>query len=81
MEIVKVSRKNFKEIIIHINKFLGKKTNWESWSENFLAHGKCKEYEKLLVSSASVGGVDKIPMQDECEIALEGDMDLDKIIK
>ena len=39
---------------------------------------KCKGYENSLVSSASMVGVDKIPMQDEYENALEGDMNLNK---
>ena len=65
---------------IHIIEFLGKKTDWESWSKKLLLHGKQKGYKKLLVNSRSMSGVDKIPMLDEYENALEGDMDLNKKI-
>ena len=35
-------------------------------------------YKKLLVSSGSKSGVEKIPTQEYYENALEGDMDLEK---
>ena len=65
---------------IHIIEFSGKKTDWDSWSEKFLLHGKWKGYKKLLVSTGTTPGVDKIPTQEEFDSALEGDDDLDKKI-
>ena len=65
---------------IHIIEFSGKKTDRDSWSEKFLWHGKWKGYKKFLVSTGITPGVDKIPMQEEYENALEGDDDLDKKI-
>ena len=61
------------EKIICFIYFLGKKGDWESWSEQ-------KGYKKLWVSSRSMSGIDEIPTQDEYENALEDDMDLDKKI-
>ena len=43
-------------------------------------HGKLKGYKKLLVSTGSAPGMDKIPTQEEYENALEGDDDLNKKI-
>ena len=60
------------------NEFSGKKVDWECCFEKFISCGKCKVYKKLLVSSESMVGGDKVPMQDVYENALEGDMDLDK---
>ena len=37
-----------------------------------------KGIKKLLVSSGSMSGVNKIPTHDEYEDAIEGGMDLDK---
>ena len=65
---------------IHIIEFLGKKTNWGSWSKKFFLCGKQKRYKKLLVSSGSTSGVDKIPTQDEYKNAMKGDTDLNKRI-
>ena len=59
-----------------IIEFLGKKTNWDSWSEKFLLHGKRKGYKKLLVSTGTTPGADKIVTQDEYESALEGNKEL-----
>ena len=71
-----------KEKIIYVIEFLGKKADWVSWSKKFLLHGKQKGCKKLLVSSMSISGMDKIPMQNEYDNALKGGMDLDtKIIK
>ena len=42
--------------------------------------GKQKGYKKLLVSTGTTAGVDKIPTQEEYETALEGNEDLDKKI-
>ena len=66
------------EKTIQIVEFLGKKTNWESWPEKFLLHGKQKGYKELLVNSGSMSSVDKIPSQDEWENVFEGCMDFDK---
>ena len=63
---------------IHIIESLGNKDDWESWSKKFLSHGKNKLCKELLASSRPMSGVDKIPMQEEQENALEGDMDLAK---
>ena len=65
---------------IHVIEFLSKKTDWENWSKKFLLHGKRKGYKKLIVSSGSMSGVDKIPPQDEYQNAIEGGMDLDNKI-
>ena len=69
-----------KEKSIHIIEFSGKKTDWNSWSKKFLLHGKWKGYKKLLVSTGTTHVVDKIPMQEEYQNALEGDEGLDKKI-
>ena len=42
---------------------------------------KTNGYKKLLVSSGSTSGMDKIPIQDQHENAMEGDMELDKKMK
>ena len=63
---------------IHIIEFLFMKTNQKRWYEKFLSHGKQKGYKKLLVSSGSISGMDKIPTLDEYENAIEGDADLEK---
>ena len=65
---------------IHIIEFWGKKTDWNSWSKKFLLCGKQKGYKKLLVSTGTTPGVDKIPTQDEYESALDKDEDLNKKI-
>ena len=67
-----------KEKSIHIIAFSGKKADQENWFKKFLPHGKHEEYEKLLVSSGSMVGVDEVPMQNEYKNALQSDMDLDK---
>ena len=54
---------------ISITELLGKKAYWESWSERFLSCGKHKGNKKLLVSSGSPSGLDKISTQDEYENA------------
>ena len=54
-----------KEKSICIVEFSDKKADGQSWSEKFLSHGKCKDYKKPLVSSTSISGVHKIPMQKE----------------
>ena len=41
---------------------------------------KWKGYKKLLVSTGTIPGVDKIPTQEEYKSALEGDKDLNKNI-
>ena len=69
-----------KEKSICTIEFSGKKTDWDSWSEKFLLHGKQKGHKKLLVSNGSTSGLDKIPTQDEYNNALEGDTDLNKMI-
>ena len=70
-----------KETCIYTIAFLGKKVDWESWSEKFLSCGKHKGYKKLLVSNGSMEGVDKIPMHDDNDHA-KGDTALDsKVIK
>ena len=42
--------------------------------------GERKGYKKLLASSGSTSGMDKIPTKDEYKNALEVEMDLDKKI-
>ena len=67
---------------ICIIRFSGKKTDWDSWSKKFLSRGKQKGYKKLLVSTDTTPGVDKLLTQEEYESALKGDDDLDrKIVK
>ena len=46
----------------------------------FVSHGKQKGYKKLLLSSMSMSGIDKIPTQNKYENSLEGEMDLNKKI-
>ena len=55
---------------IHIIEFLGTKDDCESWFKKFLLHGKHKGYKRLLVSSGSLSGVDKIPIQERYENAV-----------
>ena len=67
---------------IHIIEFSGKKVDQQSRSKKFISYDQNKGYRKLLVSSGSTSRVNKIPMQEEYENALESDMDLyKKIIK
>ena len=66
-----------KEKSIHIIEFLGKKTDRESWSKKFLSHGKQDGYKKLLVSSGSMSGMEKIPIHDEYKIIMERNTNLD----
>ena len=68
-----------KEKSICIIEFLGKKTDWDSWSRKFLSHGKQKGYKKLMISIGSMPGMDKNPTQ-EYEKALWENEDLDKKI-
>ena len=65
---------------VHVIEFLGKKTDWESWSEKFLLCCKWKGYKKLLLSSGPTWVMEKIPTQDEYKNAMEGDTDIDKFI-
>ena len=58
----------------------GENTDWESWSEKFLLHGKYEGEKILLVNSGSTSGEDKITTQGEYEKALKSDMDLNKKI-
>ena len=67
-----------KEKSIHNIEFLRNKTDWDSWSKKFISHGKQKGHKKLLVSTGTTPGVDKIPTQDEQESTLEGNEDLNK---
>ena len=69
-----------REKSISIIEFSGKKTYWDSLSEKFLLHGKQMGCKKLLLSTGTTPGVEKIPMQEEYESALEGDEDLNKRI-
>ena len=64
---------------ICIVEYLGKRADWESWSEQFLLHEKRKGCKKLLVSNRSMSGVDKIS-QDLYKDAMEGNTDLKKKI-
>ena len=67
---------------ICVIEFLGKKADWESWSEQFFSCGKWKGYKQLLVCSRFMSGLDKIPTQDENKNAMEGNTDLyKKIVK
>ena len=66
---------------IHIIEFLSEKADWESWLMKFISHGKCKGYKKLLVSIVSMSFVNKVPLQEEYDNALEGDMDINKNCK
>ena len=66
------------QLSIHIVELLGKKADWKSLSEKFFLHCKHKGNKKLLESNGSTSDLDKIPIQYKSEIALEGDMDLNK---
>ena len=59
---------------------MGKKADWESWSQKFLSYGKHKRHRKLLVRSGFTSGVDEIPTLSKYENALKKGMDLDKKI-
>ena len=65
---------------IHIIEFLGKKTDWDRWPEKFLLCGKKKGCKKLFVSTGSMQGMDKSPMQHQYEEVLKGNEDLNKKI-
>ena len=52
-----------------IIEFLGKKSDWKSWSVKFLAHGNRSGYKKLLVGEGKTVSVDKVPTQFEYEMA------------
>ena len=46
---------------IHFIQLLGKKADWENWTEKLPLHGKHKVYEKQLASNWLTKQVDKIP--------------------
>ena len=49
---------------IRVIEFSGRTSDWEGWSEKFLARGKRKDYKKLLL------GKERIPTQSEYEKAV-----------
>ena len=70
MLIITFEKMSNKEKSIHIVELLDNKADWENSSKKLLLHGNNKRYKKLLVSSGSTSGVDKIPSQDEYEITI-----------
>ena len=67
-----------KEKSIRIIECYEKKTDWDSWSKKFFLHGKWKGYKKLLVSTSTTPGVDKIPTQRDLRMHLREMMILTK---
>ena len=55
--------------------FDGKTSNWDGWSEKFMARGKRKGYEKLLQ------GKEQIPTNNEYELAVLGSKNQDEKVK
>ena len=47
-------------------------------ADDIFVSGKRKGYKKLLVVEGSTVGVDKVPMQNKNEEALESETDFDK---
>ena len=63
-----------KEKSIGIIEFSGKQSDWDGWSEKFLAHSKCKGYKKLLL------GTEKVPTQEQIDLAESSSSSTDKKI-
>ena len=61
--------------IIRVLEFNGKTSNWDGWSEKFMVRGMRKGCEKLLQ------GKEKIPTNDEYELAVLGNSKEDKKVK
>ncbi len=62
------------EKCVRIIEFCGKQLDWDGWSEKFLAQTKCKGYMGLLL------GRDKVPMQEQLDLAESSSSDSDKKI-
>ena len=56
------------------------KVSTESWLEKLFLQGKWKCYKKLVLGDGFRVGVNKVPIQNEYEVALKGDSGLSKII-
>ena len=63
-----------KEKSIRIIEFSGKQSDWDVWSEKFLARAKCKGYKKLLLGS------EKVPTQEQIDLAKSSSSSTDKKI-
>ena len=59
-----------KEKAIHIIEFLELKSDWDGWSEKFLAKAEHKGYRKLLLGKKNIKGFDVIPTESEYDTAL-----------
>ena len=63
-----------KEKSIRIIAFVGKQSDWDGWSEKFLARAKRKGYKKLLL------GTEKVPTQEQIDLAESSSSSTDKKI-
>ena len=65
--LIKVNKRKMSKDIksIRVIEFSGKTSDWEGWSEKFLARGKRKEYKKILLGKV------RVPTQSEYEKAIE----------
>ena len=54
---------------IRIIEFSGKQSDWDGWSEKFLAKAEHKGYRKLLLCRKNKDGYDVIPTEDEFSAA------------
>ena len=61
-----------KEKSIQIIEFFGKKNDWDCRSEKFLAWTKCKVYKKFLTGKEDQVEFNKVPSQDEYDLAVAG---------
>ena len=54
---------------IRIIEFSGKQSDWDGWSEKFLAKAEHKGYRKLLLCKKSKSGFDIVPTESEYDAA------------
>ncbi len=59
---------------MRIIEFSGKQADWDGWSKKFHARAKRREYKGLLL------GRDKVPMQDQLELAEDSSSESNKKI-
>ena len=65
---------NIEEKSVRIIEFGGKQADWDGWSEKFLARAKRRGYKGLLL------GRDKVPTQEQLDLAETSSSDSDKKI-
>ncbi len=61
--------------------FSGKKSDWKSWSVDFMASGNRRGYKNLLVGQCKTVGVDKVPTETKFEEAEHGSSVQDEAVK